>query len=264
LTYIIPTVAGLYGGAGDDGRYQLWGIEEYEEGEGIGVVLEDYGVPPEQIEAWGVDPTSDVGWEFPDIAHAIGDKVAGTDSALSWFLGGTVTFAAVLSMIGLFIGNSLGGTRVPFALAEDGMFPKWMVRVHPRYGTPWVAILFCGVLFSIFSLNAFAFLVVVDVFLNVLVLLLCFAALWRLRYKLPDMPRQKIPGGVFGLVLATLGPAVIFALAVYSQVLEEGLSSLGLALVAMAFGAVLYFPLRAKIKPGIPDVDPFEASPEEE
>jgi amino acid transporter len=263
LTYMIPTVAGLYGGAGDDGRYQLWGIEEYEEGEGIGVVLDDYGVPPEQVEAWGVDTSSDVGWEFPDIAHAIGDKIAGTDSPLSWALGGLVTFAAVLSMIGLFIGNSLGGTRVPFALAEDGMFPKWMVKVHPRYGTPWIAILFCGVLFSIFSLNAFAFLVVVDVFLNVLVLLLCFAALWRLRYSMPNVPRQKVPGGTFGLVLVTLGPLIIFLLAVYSQVVEEGLNSLWLALAAMALGAVLYFPIRARLKPGVPDVNPFEESFEE-
>jgi amino acid transporter len=264
LTYMIPTLAGLYGGAGDDGRYQLWGIEEYEEGQGIGVVMEDYGIPIEQVEAWGVDPTSDVGWEFPDIAHAIGDKVAGTNSPLSRTLGSLVTLAAVLSMIGLFIGNSLGGTRVPFALAEDGMFPRWMVKVHPRYGTPWVAIVFCGVLFSIFSLSAFAFLVVVDVFLNLLVLLGCFLALWVLRYKMPDVPRKKIPGGMFGLVLCTLGPFIVFGIAVYSQIYEEGLNSLWLALAAMALGALIYLPVRARIKPGIPDVNPFEAPPEEE
>ncbi len=65
---------------------------------------------------------------------------------------------------------------LPFALAEDGMMPRWLVHVHPRYGTPWVAILICGVIFAVFALNAFAFLVVVDVFLNVLVLLGCFLA----------------------------------------------------------------------------------------
>ena len=41
LSYSIPTIAGLYGGAGEDGRYNAWGIEENEEGEGIGVVLAD-------------------------------------------------------------------------------------------------------------------------------------------------------------------------------------------------------------------------------
>ena len=261
-TYMLPTLAGLYGGAGYDGRYQVWGIEEAEPGEGIGVTLEEYGVTPEQMEEWGVDPSSEVGWEFPDVAHAIGDKVAGKDSPLSKLLGLTVTFSAVLSMIGLFIGNGLGGTRIPFALAEDGMMPKFMVKVHPRYGTPWVAILFCGLIFSIFSLQAFAFLVVVDVFLNVLVLLMCFLALWKLRIKLPDLPRQKIPGGLFGLTLVTLGPTVIFILAVYSQLVEEGLNSLGMALIFIVIGILVYFPVRRLIKPGIPDVDPFETEPD--
>ncbi len=153
----LPLVAGLYGGAADDGRYAIWGIEEYEEGEGIGVVAADYGVTEEQMLSWGVDPASPVGWEFPDIAHRLGEVAAGENSGLARFLGITVTLSAVLSMIGLFIGNSLGGTRVPFALAEDGMMPKWLVRVHPRYGTPWVAILLCAVIYTIFSLQAFAF-----------------------------------------------------------------------------------------------------------
>jgi hypothetical protein len=32
----------------------------------------------------------------------------------------------------------------------------------------------------------------------------------------------------------------------------------------MAIGIVLYFPIRQIYKPGIPDVDPFEAGPEED
>jgi amino acid transporter len=258
FTYALPVLGGLYGGAADDGRYQLWGIEEYESGEGIGPVLADYGVTEEQVAAWGVDTTSSVGWQFPDIGQAVGEKLAGPTSPLARTLGITLTFAAVLSMIGLFIGNSLGGTRVPFAMAEDGMMPKWLVRVHPRYGTPWVAILLCAVFFSIFALQAFAFLVVVDVFLQTLVILAEFGALWKLRFTRPDLPRQKVPGGYLGLVLVTLGPTAIILLAIYSQFVEEGLTSLGLALVAIAVGVVLYFPIRRLIKPGVPDVDPFE------
>ena len=149
-------------------------------------------VAPPNWTAWGVEPTSSVGWEFPDIAHAVADKLTGqTNGSLARILGALVSFAAVLSMIGLFIGNGLGGTRIPFALAEDGMMPKFMVKVHPKYGTPWVAILFCGVIFSIFSLQAFEALVVIDVFLNMLVLLACFFAMWVLRFKDPDRPRVE-------------------------------------------------------------------------
>lgn len=258
-TYLIPSLAGMYGGAGENGKYLLWGQEEAENGAGIGAVMEEYGVAPEQLSSWGVDPQSSVGWEFPEIAHAIGEKVSGAaNSPLARFMGATVSFAAVLSMVGLFIGNGLGGTRVPFAMAEDGMMPRFMVKVHPRYGTPWVAILVCGVLFSIFSLQAFSFLVVVDVFLNAVVLMMQFFALWKLRRTRPDVPRQKVPGGTLGLLLVTLGPGAMIALAVFSQVYEEGFNALWLAFVAVAIGALLYFPIQKYVKPGIPDVDPYQ------
>ena len=162
-------------------------------------------------------------------------------------------------MIGLFIGNSLGGSRVPFALAEDGMMPRWLVHVHPRYGTPWVAIIFCGVIFSVFALSAFAFLVVVDVFLQTLVILAEFAALWKLRFTKPEVPRMKVPGGYFGLFLITLGPTFIILLAIYSQVAEEGLTSLWLALAAILVGAILYFPIKRYLKRGVPDINPYES-----
>ncbi len=263
-TYAIPTVTGLYGGAGADGKYQLWGIEEYNSGEGIGVVLDDYGVPPEQVTSWNVDTSSSVGWEFPDIAHVVADKLTGqTNGTLARTMGGLVTFAAVLSMIGLFIGNGLGGTRVPFAMAEDGMMPKFLVKVHSRYGTPWVSILVCALVYSVFSLSAFAALVVIDVFLNMLVLMAEFFAMWKLRFAMPNLSRKQVPGGWFGLTLVTLAPALIIGLAIYSQYVEEGMASISWALIAMAIGVILYFPIRWLVKPGVPDVDPFVASEEE-
>ncbi len=262
-TYALPTVAGLYGGAGEDGKYLLWGQEEADADAGIGPVMEEYGLSNEQLNEWGVDPQSAVGWEFPDIAHAIGAKISGEqDGSLARFLGLSVTFAAVLSMIGLFIGNGLGGTRVPFAMAEDGMMPRWLVKVHPKYGTPWVAIVVCGFIYSIFTLQAFAALVVIDVFLNMLVLMAEFLALWKLRFSRPELPRKRVPGGYVGLALVTILPGIIVSLAIYSQVVEEGFKSIGWALIAMVIGAVLYFPLRRFVKPGIPDVDPYRIEAE--
>jgi amino acid transporter len=271
-SYSIPTITGLYGGAGEDGKYLLWGLEASDEN--IGIVGDLAGPDASQtqidewtgkLNAWGVEPTTSVGWEFPDIAHAVADKLTGqTNGPLARTLGAAVSFAAVLSMIGLFIGNGLGGTRLPFALAEDGMMPKFMVKVHPKYGTPWVAILFCGVIFSIFSLQAFETLVVIDVFLNMLVLLACFFALWVMRFKDPDRPRQKVPGGWFGLALITLSMMAVVTLAIVFNYLDSGMESISWALYAIAIGAVLYFPIRKWIKPGIPDVDPYKAPAEED
>jgi amino acid transporter len=135
--------------------------------------------------------------------------------------------------------------------------PKFLVKVHPKYGTPWVSILFCAIVFSIFSLSAFAALVVIDVFLNMIVLMVEFFALWKLRFSMPDLPRKKVPGGYFGLALVTLAPLSIVLLGIYSQFVEEGMTSISWALIAMAIGVIIYFPLRKWVKPGIPDVDPF-------
>ena len=266
LSYSIPTLAGLYGGAGDNGRYQMWGIEENNAGEGIGPVLTEYGITEAQIGEWGIDPSVDAGWEFPTIAHQIGDKIAGKDSGLSNFLGTIVGISAVLSMVGLFIGNGLGGTRVPYALAEDGMMPKWLNKVHPKYGTPWVSILVCAVIYLIFATSAFQSLVVIDVFLNMLVLMAEIFALVVLRIKKPELPRKKVPGGVLGLVYIVVAPLFIVVIAITSYVAEVGWQgAIGLGLIAMAIGAILYFPIKKWVKKDIPDVDPWVLSePEKE
>ena len=213
--------------------------------------------------AWGVDPATDAGWEFPTIAHVIGDKVAGKDSPLSYFLGGIVGISAIFSMIGLFIGNGLGGTRVPYAMAEDGMMPQWLNKVHPKYGTPWISIIICGVFYLIFSTSAFQNLVVIDVFLNMLVLMAEILALVVLRIKKPELPRNRVPGGVVGLVYIVIAPLSIIILAIVSQISDFGWeSSIGWGLIAMAVGAILYFPIRKWVKPGVPDVDPYDATPQ--
>jgi amino acid transporter len=145
------------------------------------------------------------------------------------------------------------------------MAPTWLVRVHHKWGTPWVAIVVTGVFFAIFSVNAFAALVVIDVLLNSLTLLLEFLALWRLRVIKPDIPRSKIPGGWVGLVIATILPAAVIVFAIVSQVIEEGWQAIWLAVIAIVIGAILYFPFRKylKVDRGVPDVDPYISSEDE-
>ena len=232
LTYSFPVIGSLYGGAGEDGRYAVWGIEASDEILGIGADVEGYGVTADQIDGWGVTSSTDAtGWEFPQIAQAVAAKVTGSaTSPLAIFMLTILTISAVLSMLGLFIGNSLGGSRVPFALAEDGMFPRWMVKVHPRHGSPYVAILVVSVIYTIFATNAFEFLVVADVFLQLLVVLAEVAALWMLRRTEPDRPRTRVPGGKWGLVLASFSLTAIILIAFASQIVEVGFGSVGWSL----------------------------------
>ncbi len=266
LTYSLPVLGSLYGGAGEDGRYAVWGIEASDEEAGIAADVEGYGVSGDQIEGWGVSSGADAtGWEFPQIGQAVAAKITGdANSPLALFMVTILTISAVLSMLGLFIGNSLGGSRVPFALAEDGMFPRWMVIVHPKFGSPFIAILVVSVVYTIFATNAFEFLVVADVFLQLLVVLAEIAALWMLRRTEPDRPRTRVPGGMPGLILASVSLAGIILIAFYSQIADAGWGSIGVALALMSIGGVLYFPIRKIYKPGVHDVDPFEQSAEEE
>jgi len=107
--------------------------------------------------------------------------------------------------------------------------------------------------------------VVIDVFLNMLVLMAEIFALVMLRKKKPDIPRNRVPGGALGLVYIVVAPLTIIVIAIVSQIIDYGWQgAVGLALVAMAIGAVLYFPIRKWVKKDIPDVDPYVLDSAEE
>jgi amino acid transporter len=51
-----------------------------------------------------------------------------------------VSVVVTVSTLGALIGIMLTAPRVFFAMADEGLFFRSMARVHPRYGTPYVAI----------------------------------------------------------------------------------------------------------------------------
>lgn len=65
------------------------------------------------------------------------------------------------------------------------------------------------------------------------------------------------------MTIFTLMPTAIIGLAIYSQVVEEGvLGAVGYAIAAILIGAIVFFFMRKFIKPGVPDVDPYRISDE--
>jgi amino acid transporter len=107
--------------------------------------------------------------------------------------------------------------------------------------------------------SAFAALVVMDVFLNMLALLIEFFALWKLRISRPDIPRWRTPGGWPVLLIITILPSLLIILAIYSNIRDSGMTALWLPIVFIAAGAVFYFPLKKWVKQreNVPDIDPF-------
>ncbi len=189
------------------------------------------------------------GWTagyFPEIAAQIGGP----------WLGAWLAIGGLVSAVGLFNALLLSISRLPFVMAEDGYLPKAITKMHPKFDTPWVAIIVCATIYSFFTLSAFASLVVVDVIVYSAALMLEFAALIAFRIKFPKMKRPyKIPGGWFGIFLVTVFPLAVLVLAIVSTVQEEGISALYLSIGAILTGPILYPFLRKFIKKDQPDVE---------
>jgi amino acid transporter len=190
---------------------------------------------------------------LPEIAALIGGHALGV-----W-----VAIGALVSSIGLFNALLLSISRLPFVLAQDGYLPQVITHVHPKFGTPWVAIIVCSAIYSIFILQAFQTLVVVVVMLYSAALLLEFIALIVFRIRLPAMRRPfRVPGGLVGVIFITLLPAAVLALAIVSQIEFEGVDALYLSIAALLTGPILYPITRRWFKKDQADIPvPIELDP---
>ena len=55
-----------------------------------------------------------------------------------------ISVAAMISILGFVNVAILANSRLPFALARDGVFLESVGRVHPRWGTPYLSIILMG------------------------------------------------------------------------------------------------------------------------
>ncbi len=102
----------------------------------------------------------------------------------------------------------IGGSRVLFALSESGMLPAVFSRIHPKYQTPYVGIVFIGVLSCISPFcgrTILVWLVNAGSFMVVIAYGFVAWAFLRLRSTEPDMERPfRVPLGKFIGLLALL------------------------------------------------------------
>src|SRR3989442_15498420 len=85
--------------------------------------------------------------------------------------------------------------------------PASLAAVHPRFGTPWVAVVLSAALYAAFAAFSFKELIVLNVWLYSLSLLVELAAFVRLRATEPTMVRPwRGPGGRAGAPVGAGGP----------------------------------------------------------
>jgi amino acid transporter len=128
-----------------------------------------------------------------------------------------IVLGAAVALINDLPAMLLAVSRLMFAWAEDGVFPKYVAKVHPQRHTPTNAIVLSGIMASLGILGShFAgdFFLGVDILVTSMLvnfLLMCLSVL-TLPYKNPKIFRdvQVVKARKVQVPLAALGVTVIF------------------------------------------------------
>jgi len=101
-----------------------------------------------------------------------------------------VSLFVMISSFSSLNGSMLASPRIFFAMADDGLFFETIARVHPRYKTPYVAIILAALLGMALVLSR-SFEALTNTFVLAIwpFYALSVGAIYRLRRLRPDMPR---------------------------------------------------------------------------
>jgi amino acid transporter len=173
---------------------------------------------------------------FSDAARIIGGPWLGT-----W-----MTLAAMVGNVALLNSTILTTTRMPFAMAEDKYLPEVLTQKHPRYGTPWLAILASAVIYALLAWQSLAQLISVYIWLRSATTVLTVLSAWKLRRTRPELNRAfRIPGGHFGLFYVVAAPVVMALVALLGSWTDR-FAMIGGA-IAIVVGPVVYLLLRLSL-----------------
>ena len=120
-----------------------------------------------------------------------------------------LVMAAAFSCLGVLSGDILATPRLLFAGANDGLFPTFLGKVHPKFATPYLAVITYASLIFVLSISGgFKQLAVLASAAILLVYLGVILAIIKLRMKKQDANERtfKVPGG---LIIPLAGIAAI-------------------------------------------------------
>lgn len=173
------------------------------------------------------------------VAGTLGGRIGGVE-----WLRFLIVLGGMMSGFGMFNALVMSYSRLPLAMARDGMLPKVFSKTSKRTNTPWLAIVVCASCWALCLGLGFRRLVTLDIMLYGASLMLEFITLVVLRIKEPNLKRGfRVPGGLTGAVLTGVFPLLLLLLAVVESNHETVLGMNGLlfgALIMLA-GFVAYF-----------------------
>jgi len=131
-------------------------------------------------------------------------------------LGVAMLVASIIGTVSLSNSTILYTTRIPAAMAQDGYLPRWLAKLHPRYGTPARAIGVSAVVYCILARFNVVELVNIYIWTRIATSMLTLLAAWRMRSKMPGAPRRfRIPGGKLGMAYVVILPALLCGVQMY-------------------------------------------------
>ncbi len=191
-----------------------------------------YVLPVAAVSLTRLSPSA---WEtgsWADIAGLLGGPLL----RIALVLGG------MMSAFGMFNALVMSYSRLPYAMALDGMLPKIFAQLNRR-NVPWLSIVVLATGWALCLGLGFERLVTIDVLVYGGSLFLEFLALVVLRVTEPGLPRPfKVPGGIFGVIFLGVLPVLLLVFSVIRGEREQilGMSSLLFGVLVVAAGFVAY------------------------
>src|SRR6266446_7651487 len=179
----------------------------------------------------------------------------GSWADIAGLLGGPLLRIALVvggmfSAFGMFNALVMSYSRLPLAMAQDGMLPRFVGKLNRRRA-PWVAIIALAIGWACCLGLGFERLVTIDILIYGASLSLEFVALVALRVREPELARPfRVPGGMFGAIAVGIAPVLLLGFALVRSESEYvwGMSSFALGALVVATG-VLAYALNYALKP---------------
>ncbi len=171
---------------------------------------------------------------------AASERVAGEAVAqvMGPAAGGVIALAIIISMYSAAHATVITAPRVYYSMAQDGLFFKRLAEVHPRFGTPALAILASCAWAIVLALSGtFEQLLTYVVFVGWIFYALGAAAVIALRIKRPNAERPfRVPGYPVTPVIFVLAAAAIVLNTIVEQPRQ---SAIGIGVVLLGVPAYL-------------------------
>lgn len=156
-----------------------------------------------------------------------------------------ITLAILISTFGCVNGLILSGPRLYYAMARDGLFFKKNCRIHEKYKTPYISLVYQGIWSCFLVLSGtFNDLLTYTAFASLLFNAMTVIGLIKLRLQQPDLER---PYRVSGYPLVPLLYVTIAMFFIVYIIIGDPLNS-GKGLFLILTGLPVYFHWKKKLK----------------